>query len=185
MLDLGKIDKSWTLFLDRDGVINEEKDQDYIYHYGEFVFYKGVIPAIKTFSGIFSKIVITTNQRGVGKELMSEADLLLLHDMMLKDIEAAGGRIDKIYFATSIHDDHPLRKPQIGMALLAKKDIPDINFSKSIMVGNTLSDMEFGRNAGMHTIFLQTTNPGMKLPHPAIDMAFPSLEDLAKALHLG
>jgi phosphoglycolate phosphatase-like HAD superfamily hydrolase len=52
------------------------------------------------------------------------------------------------------------------------------------MVGNTLSDMEFGRNAGMYTIYLRTTHPGQPLPHPAIDLAFNSLYDFAKHLHL-
>ncbi|MBS1974038.1 MAG: histidinol phosphate phosphatase, partial [Bacteroidetes bacterium] len=66
MLNLKQIDKSWTLFLDRDGVINHEKEQDYIYHYGEFVFYDGAREALKIFSGTFSLIIIATNQRGIG-----------------------------------------------------------------------------------------------------------------------
>jgi D-glycero-D-manno-heptose 1,7-bisphosphate phosphatase len=52
------------------------------------------------------------------------------------------------------------------------------------MVGNNLSDMEFGRNAGMYTVYLRTTLPGQALPHPAIDLAFNSLYDFAKHLHL-
>ena len=182
MLDLKSIDSSWTLFLDRDGVINEEKSQGYIYHYGEFVFYKGVREAIQYFSSRFQHIILTTNQRGVGKGLMSEEDLHQVHKMMLQDITALDGRIDKIYFASSIHDDDPMRKPYPGMALLAKKDFPAIDFSKSIMVGNNLSDMAFGRNAGMHTVFLKTTSPDQAIPHEWIDLAFDSLEDFAKAL---
>ncbi len=101
---------------------------------------------------------------------------------MLADIEAAGGRIDKIYVASGATDDDPLRKPHPGMALLAKNDFPAINFSKSIMVGHNLSDMEFARNAGIrYSVFLKTTHPDFELPNPAIDMAFSSLEDFAKA----
>jgi D-glycero-D-manno-heptose 1,7-bisphosphate phosphatase len=183
MLDLTKIDKSWTLFLDRDGVINEEKAQDYVYHYHEFIFYNGVPEAMKVFAETFGPIIITTNQRGVGKGLMTEHDLHEIHKNMVADITTAGGRIDSIYFASSVYDDDPLRKPQTGMALLAQTDFPQIDFSKSIMVGNNISDMEFGRNAGMHTVFLKTTSPDTQLPHATIDLAFESLADFAKALH--
>ncbi len=68
------------------------------------------------------------------------------------------------------------------MALQAKARFPEIDFSKSIMVGNNISDMEFGRNAGMYCIFLTTTIPHVELPHLAIDMSFNSLTDFAKAL---
>jgi len=64
----------------------------------------------------------------------------------------------------------------------AKKDFPQIDFARSIMVGNNVSDMLFGRNAGMHTVFLKTTSPDLALPHEAIDLSFDSLIDFAKAL---
>jgi D-glycero-D-manno-heptose 1,7-bisphosphate phosphatase len=62
MIDLKKIDKSWTLFLDRDGVINHEKHLDYIHTWDEFRFYEGVEEAFAIFSRIFKRIVIVTNQ---------------------------------------------------------------------------------------------------------------------------
>ena len=182
MLDLKLIDKNWTLFLDRDGVINYEKPEDYIYNYNEFVFYEGAKDAMKIFSSIFNNIILTTNQRGVGKGLMTQNDLDEIHKKMMHDIESAGGRIDKIYSADSINDDDPLRKPQTGMALLAKNDFPQIDFSRSIMVGNNISDMGFGRGAEMYTVFLLTTHPEMQLPRHDIDFAYKSLEDFAKAL---
>jgi D-glycero-D-manno-heptose 1,7-bisphosphate phosphatase len=77
-----------------------------------------------------------------------------------------------------------LRKPNPGMALLAQKDFPKIVFPKSIMVGNKISDMEFGRNAGMHTVFVKTTHPEIGPPHPAIDLCFTNLAAFAKALQL-
>ena len=97
MLDLKNITNTWTLFLDRDGVINIEKHQDYIYHYGEFVFYEGVKEALRYLSTRFKRIIIITNQRGVGKELMTEEELINIHSQMVADVEAAGGRINKIY----------------------------------------------------------------------------------------
>ena len=67
MLDLKQIDNSWTLFLDRDGGINHEKYQDYVYNYDECIFYDGVPEALKTLSDLFGLVILTTNQRGVGR----------------------------------------------------------------------------------------------------------------------
>jgi D-glycero-D-manno-heptose 1,7-bisphosphate phosphatase len=67
MLNLAAIDHSWTLFLDRDGVINHEKHKDYIHTWDEFVFYEGVPEAMKVFAERFRYIVVVTNQKGVGK----------------------------------------------------------------------------------------------------------------------
>ena len=185
MLDLSLIDKSWTLFLDRDGVINHEKYQDYVYSYDEFVFYDGVPQAMKILAERFGLIIIVTNQKGIGKGLMTDTDLLNIHAQMAKAIMAAGGRIDMIYYCPALDNNHPYRKPNPGMARQAQQDYPAIDMSKSLIVGNNISDMEFGRNAGMHTVFVKTTHPQQALPHPAIDLAINDLPAFAKALHLG
>ena len=184
MLDLQAIDKSWTLFLDRDGVINHEKYQDYVYNYDEFIFYEGVPEAMKLLAERFGKIVLTTNQRGIGRGLMTEEDLNNIHRHMLTDINAAGGRIDKIYYCTAANNDDPRRKPNPGMIQDAQVDFPEIDLAKSLIVGNNMSDMEFGRNGGIYTVFVKTTCPQQAIPHPAIDLAFNSLPDFAKALQL-
>lgn len=181
--DLTYIDRNWTLFLDRDGVINEEKQNSYIFHYGEFRFYNQVKEALRIFASVFGRIVIVTNQRGVGRGLMTAEQLEIIHDQMVAEIVLAGGRIDKIYYADSLDDDHPHRKPHPGMALAAQGDFPEIDFRRALMVGNNLSDMEFGRNTGIYTVYLRTTHPDQPLPHPAIDLVFNSLYDLAKHLH--
>lgn len=181
-LQLKNIDKSWTLFLDRDGVINHEKKDDYILNWGEFEFYEGVKEAIAKFSGLFGKIIVVSNQRGVGKGLMTEGDLTHLHQEMGAEIVSTGGRIDHIYYCTSMDNTHPDRKPNPGMAFRAKKDFPSIDFSKTIMVGNKPSDMAFGRNAGVYTVFVSTTNPYQAFPHPDIDLCYPDLWNFAKAL---
>ncbi len=184
MLDLQSINKSWTVFLDRDGVINHEKYMDYVYNYDEFIFYEEVPEAIKLISSLVGHIIVTTNQRGVGKGLMTEDALKSIHKRMVKDINAAGGRIDRIYYCTSVNNDNPNRKPNPGMIWQAQTDFPDIQLKKSVIIGNNLSDMEFGRNAGIHTIFVKTTQPEQVLPHPLIDRAYDSLSDFAKALQV-
>lgn len=181
-LDLKTIDNSWTIFIDRDGVINHEKKEDYILNPGEFRFYEGIPEAFKKLRNHFGKIIIVSNQRGVGKGLMSESDLQDIHRKMVEEIEIAGGHIDKIYYCTSTDNKHPGRKPNPGMAFHAKADFPDIDLSKSVIIGNKPSDMLFGRNAGMHTVFVATTNPDIVLPHPDIDVLFTSLPDFVKAL---
>lgn len=184
-LDLKNIDDSWTLFIDRDGVINHEKKEDYILNWREFKFYDGVREAFKKLSDKFGKIILVSNQRGVGKGLMTETGLNSIHQHMLKQIETAGGRIDQAYYCTSTDNKHPDRKPNPGVAFRAKADFPTIDFSKSIIVGNKLSDMLFGRNAGIYTVFAATTNPEIPFPHPDIDLRVESLSAFAKALPAG
>lgn len=181
MLDLKKIDASWTLFLDRDGVINHEKKEDYILTKAEFHFYNNVTAALKILGEVFGVIVMVTNQRGIGKGLMTDEDLTLIHKYMLQEINIASGRIDKIYYCSALDNVCFERKPNPGMAYLAKKDFPSIDFSKSIIVGNKLSDMEFGKNAGMHSVFVATTNPEISYPHPSIDLRFNNLFEFANA----
>ncbi len=181
-LDLTSIDKKWTLFLDRDGVLNHDKIGSYIFTPDEFMFYDAVPEALGLLKEKFGRIIITTNQRGVGRGLMNVNDLDNIHKKMLGIIEAHNGNIDAIFYANSTHNDDPIRKPNTGMAVRAKEQFPDIEFSHSIMIGNNITDMEFGRNAGMYTAFLTTTIPEIELPHPAIDMVFNSLPAFAKAL---
>ena len=181
-LDLHKIDNSWTLFLDRDGVINEDKVGSYIFHKDEFKFMQGAPDFFKRLSEKFGHIIVVTNQRGIGRELMTEEHLTGIHDKMNEAIVTAGGKIHGIYFASSIANNHPLRKPNPGMAFKAKTDFPMIDLAKSIMVGNKLSDMLFGKNAGMYTVFIASTNPEVAFPHPDIDLRFELLQDFAKAL---
>ncbi len=173
------IDKSWTLFLDRDGVINKKLDNDYVKHWIEFEFLDGVIDAIKFFNTLFGKIVVVTNQQGIGKRLYRTEDLELIHKNMVYEITYHGGRIDKVYFSPYLHsENHPTRKPGIGMALQAKEEHSEIDFSKSIMIGDSMSDMEFGKNAGMKTIYIsqETKND------PKIDFTFKSLNEVVIAL---
>jgi len=181
--DPSKIDKNWTLFLDRDGVINVEKKDSYVLNVAEFIFSDGVQQAIKTLSEIFGLILIVSNQRGVSKGVMSLEDLHDVHAYMLEEINQQKGRIDKIYFCTDMDSNSPNRKPNPGMALQAKKDFPQIDFSKSIMVGNKLGDMQFARNTGMYAVFIASTNPEIAFPHELIDARFNSLQEFAYALH--
>lgn len=177
------IDKSWTLFLDRDGVINEEKIHDYIYNWEEFKFYDGALEAFFIFAQRFNKIIIVTNQKGVGKGLTKIEELNRIHQNLIKSVLAAGGRIDAVYFCPDLDNNSPNRKPQAGMGFQAVADFPDIDVQKSIMVGNTMSDMEFGRNLGVaKNVFLPTTRKEIDTNDSRIDLAYLTLIDFAKSL---
>ena len=179
--NLKNINPSWTLFIDRDGVINDEKHLDYIHSWDEFKFYDGVKEALEIFNKKFGTIIMVTNQRGVAKGLTKLKDLELIHKNMLQEIEDSGGRIDKIYFCPDM--ESPNRKPNPGMGLQALKDFPKIDLSKSIMIGNTLSDMKFGKNLGVAiNIFLPTTRKDVDVNDPDIDLVFNDLISVAKAL---
>ena len=182
MLDLKKIDNTWTLFLDRDGVINHEKHDDYIHTWDEFKFYDGVKDAIAVFAGKFKHIIVVTNQRGIGKGVTQLSDLQLMHKNMIAEIVLAGGRIDAVYFCPDVDDTSPNRKPNTGMGLQALKDFPGIDMDRSIMIGNTGSDMQFGRNLGIKTVFLPTTRPEVDLNDGRIDAVYDSLVAFAKEL---
>lgn len=153
------IDKTWTLFLDRDGVINKKLENDYVKHWIEFEFIEGTFDALKKIESVFGTIVVVTNQQGIGKGLYRTEDLELIHKNMIYELSYLGGRIDKVYFSPYLDSEkHPTRKPGTGMGLQAKQDYPHVDFSKSIIVGDSMSDMEFGRALGMKTVFISDTD---------------------------
>ena len=161
---------------------NEEKKEDYSRNWAEFKFYTESLLAMPLLAQKFSRIIITTNQKGIGKGLMSDADLSNIHAQMTAEIVAVGGRIDAIYYCPDLDNQSPNRKPQPGMAFQATEQYPMIDLNKSIMVGNRMSDMEFGRNAGMLTVYLATTHPEAPFPDTKIDDRFDHLFQFAKAL---
>lgn len=178
------IDKTWTLFLDRDGVINLHYPNDYVKSWNEFYFLEGVMDALQSLGRSFRRIVVVTNQQGVGKQLMTQADLDFIHSEMLREVRKYGGRIHAIYAATQRIDEDVkgMRKPGLGMAKQAKKDFPEIIFERSLMVGDSGSDMLFGKNAGMYTVFVGDESKLKEGEARYIDFYFDSLKDFADAI---
>jgi len=172
-----QIDKTWTLFLDRDGVLNKKIDDDYVRSWEQFEFLPGVKESLRNLAQIFHRIVIVTNQRGVGRGLMSVDDLNLIHDKLKFEIEASGGRIDAIFCCTDVGEEGSThRKPKPGMAFDAKNQFPDIDFNKSVIVGDSASDMLFGENLNMKKVLISHKIKG----NP--DLIFPSLIEFSAVL---
>ncbi|MCX6283426.1 MAG: HAD family hydrolase [Bacteroidetes bacterium] len=178
-----KIDNTWSLFLDRDGVINQRMVDDYVRNWEQFIFKPGAREALTELSGIFSRIVVVSNQQGVGKGLMSEKEVENLHSRMISEVTTEGGRIDAAIFCPALEREKSFnRKPNIGMALQARKRFPEIRFRQSVMVGDSLSDMIFGKRLGMKTVFLSADLPHIRRGYKTINFVFPDLRAFAKEL---
>jgi len=169
------INKTWTLFLDRDGVINKRLEDDYVKTLSEFEFLEGVPEALKNFADLFGKIIVVTNQQGIAKGFYTENDLNMIHHYMVDEVEKHGGKIDKVYHSPYLaSENHEWRKPNTGMAFQAQKDFTEIDFSKSVMIGDSMSDMEFGRKAGMLTVYINSE----KVTDSKIDYCFENLSSV-------
>jgi histidinol-phosphate phosphatase family protein len=170
-----------TLFLDRDGVINVYRPDDYVKSVDEFVFIDGVREALRILSSLFARIIVVTNQRGVAKGLMTLQDLETIHRYMIESVEATGGRIDGVYVSTALDDSHLDRKPNPGMAFCAKRDFPDIDFANSRMVGDSVSDIQFANNAGIPAVLIGNKCKPEEISLP-IQAHYPNLITFAKTL---
>lgn len=178
LFSLENITHDWTLFLDRDGVINVRPYQDYVKKPSDFLFLPGVIEAIALLRKHFKYLIIVTNQQGIGKDLMTEHDLIAIHNKMQLEIEQHHGKIDAIYYCSKLAGEkNNCRKPEPFMALKAKEDFPDIEFAQSIMAGDTSSDILFGQNLGMKTIQIGEEQLDVKA-----NFLFPDLLSFAKSL---
>ena len=143
-----------TLFLDRDGVLNRHIPDDYVRNWGMWEWMPGMPAEIKKWSAKFEHIILVSNQRGVGKGVMSDADLSSIHGHMMMDIMEAGGRLDLALYCTALDKDDARRKPNIGMFREAQALFPDIDAKSSVMLGDMPSDAAFARNCGISFILL-------------------------------
>ena len=142
-----------TLFLDRDGVINNKIEGAYVRSFSEFKFIEGVLQAVSQLSNVFNRIIIVTNQQGIGKGLMSEIDLHNLHGQMSERILKYGGKIDRIYHCPHLEEvDCLCRKPKAGMIQQAVVDFPEIIIENSYLVGDSDSDIEAGKRMNLRTV---------------------------------
>ncbi len=154
--------KSKVVFLDRDGVINEDKD--YVYKIKDFVFIESVVESCLNFSRAGYKIIIITNQAGIGRGYYTEKDFWVLTDWMLAAFKLCGVTIEAVYFCPH-HPTHgkgeylqacQCRKPEPGMLIKAAKEY-NLDLESSFLVGDKLSDIKAGQAAGVGRNFLVKT----------------------------
>ena len=151
------IDTTWTLFHDRDGVINERVFDGYVLSIKDFIFKEGVLENACLLFGKFAHVFIVTNQQCVKKGIISKASLDDIHDWMSEQFLKEKAHIDEVFVATELNNkDSRRRKPNLEMGLEAKMKFPNVDFEKSIMIGDTDSDISFGQNLGMKTVLIES-----------------------------
>lgn len=176
------IDKNWTLFLDRDGVLNRRIVDGYVIRWEEFGWIPGVLESLKSLADIFGTLIVVSNQQGVGKGIMTHDQVNEIHANLLKDVDKHGGRIDAIYYSPHLAKERAfMRKPDVGMGLKARKEFPAVRFRKSVMAGDSLSDMLFGRHLGMKTVFLSDNRQDLRKGYKLIDFVFPDLRSFTNS----
>ncbi len=154
---------AWTLFLDRDGVINKRNVGGYITKWADFEFEKGALSFISSVKSFFETIVVVTNQQGVAKGVMRQSDLDEIHTNMIHKIREVGGEIHQVFSCTCLASDPDnCRKPSGDMAQQAKEIYPSIDFKQSIMIGDSVTDMQFGHRLGMKTLFIHNQSDTME-----------------------
>lgn len=152
----------------------------YVTSIDEFKFLDGVKDSVAQFSSLFNHIFVVTNQQCIGKNIISESNLNVIHRYMLDEFEKIGAKISKVYFAPELkNNENSTRKPKPDMAYLAQKEFNNVDFNYSIMVGDTDSDIKFGKNLGMKTVRIKTEEPiGIDA-----DYTVDSLSELLKILN--
>jgi len=150
------ITEDWTLFLDRDGVINVMIEGEYIHDVDRLEIRRDFWNAAPLLFSKFSRKILVTNQQGVDKGLCTQAQVDVVHGYMQSLMKQHGLSLDAIYCCPHLQGSGcGCRKPDIGMALMAKRDFPEIDLSKSVMIGDKLSDVQFAKNCGMVSVLLK------------------------------
>jgi len=150
-----------TIFLDRDGVINENRP-NYVKSWSEFSFLPGSKEAIAMLTNVGHRIIVCTNQAGIARGILSQATIEEIHCRMVAEIAEVGGRIERVYFCPHGKDENCFcRKPRPGMLLHARDEL-DIDMRDAIFIGDSISDICAALAAGVHPILVLT---GLGMEH--------------------
>jgi D-glycero-D-manno-heptose 1,7-bisphosphate phosphatase len=173
---------SGTVFLDRDGVLNRKLPEgQYVTGWQHFELLPGVPEAIAQLNQAGLRVLVVTNQRGIALGLYTAADVEHIHTQFLALLAKSGAHIDGFYFCP--HDKHQCncRKPLPGLFEQAQVQFRDIEPATSLVIGDSLSDIEFGRNLGLRTIFIEGDpdhqKTGASRASALADLSFASLPD--------
>jgi D-glycero-D-manno-heptose 1,7-bisphosphate phosphatase len=176
-----------TVFLDRDGVLNRKMPEGrYIASWSEFQPLPGVAQAIARLNRAGLRVVVVSNQRGIALGLYTADDVRQIHSALQSWLQPQGAHIDAFYFCPHDAQQCNCRKPLPGLFHQACTDFPQITTASSVMIGDSLSDIEFGHRLGMTTLFLEgepeLRKPGAEAARQLADLCFPSLTEATEAL---
>jgi D-glycero-D-manno-heptose 1,7-bisphosphate phosphatase len=148
--------KRWTVFLDRDGVLNRKAPpDDYIKSWQEFAWVPGAPEALRTLQQRGLRLIVVTNQQGIAKGLIKLDALDDIHRNMEADLARAGVVLDGIYVCPHLAGTCDCRKPETGMFRAAQRDHRGLSFEHSVVLGDSASDIEAGRRIGARTVYLR------------------------------
>jgi D-glycero-D-manno-heptose 1,7-bisphosphate phosphatase len=144
-----------TVFLDRDGTLNVKAPEgEYVTSAEGLTWLPGACEAVRLFTDAGVRVIVVTNQRGIALGRMTEDDLSAIHQRMLDELDAAGGRVSRIYHCPHEAGTCDCRKPEVGMFLQAQRDFPEIRFDRSAVIGDSASDMAAARRIGATAVYL-------------------------------
>jgi D-glycero-D-manno-heptose 1,7-bisphosphate phosphatase len=176
-----------TVFLDRDGVVNEKMPEgEYVRSASEFRLLPGVAEAIARLNRAAMRVVVVTNQRGVALGLYTDEDVRAIHAALVQQLESHGAHIDGFFICPHDKGACNCRKPLTGLFDQAVARFPEIRAETSVMIGDSLSDIEFGRKLGMLTVFIEgdpeRRKAGGEKAAETADLRFADLPQAADAL---
>ena len=171
-----------TVFLDRDGVLNQKMPEgQWVTRWADFHVLPGVPETIAKLNQAGLRVVVVSNQRGIALGRFSSADVEAIHTAFQKLLKTHGAHVDAFYFCPHDRLECNCRKPLPGMFEQARGEFPEISATTSAMVGDSLPDVEFGRRLGMLTVFIdgaqEHQKPGAQKASEIADLRFNSLED--------
>jgi D-glycero-D-manno-heptose 1,7-bisphosphate phosphatase len=163
-----------ALFLDRDGIVNVERD--YVHKAEDFTFVDGIFDLCRAAQRDGCQLVIITNQAGIGRGLYTENDFAIVTAWMTAAFADQGVTLAKVYYCPfhpeatidRYRRDHDDRKPRPGMILRARDEL-DLDLSQSLLIGDRLTDIEAGRRAGIPRLCL--------MPHKSAEAAVAAHDD--------
>lgn len=144
-----------AIFLDRDGVINRNRD-DYVKDWSEFEFEERSLDGLILLAKTDFLVIVTSNQSAVGRKLLSIAQLEEIHRQMCASVYDVGGRIDRIFYCPHRPEDNcECRKPRPGMLYQARDEM-FVDLSQSYFVGDSIVDLAAGSAVGCTTVLVRT-----------------------------
>jgi D-glycero-D-manno-heptose 1,7-bisphosphate phosphatase len=176
-----------TVFLDRDGVLNEKMPEGhYVTSWSDFHLLPGAAEGIGRLNRAGLRVVVVSNQRGIALGLYTAADVETIHSKLQSVLKEYGAHLDGFYFCPHDKGQCNCRKPLPGLFEQAVAQFPEITASASGMIGDSVSDIEFGRRLGMLTVFVasdpERQKPGAHTAAEMADLRFPSLAESVEAL---
>ncbi len=181
------LDALKTIFVDRDGVLNKKMPEGrYVTSWSDFEPLPGAAEAIGRLNLAGLRVVVVTNQRGVALGLYTAADVEAIHAAYQRLLATAGARVDSFYYCPHEKGCCECRKPLPGLFAQAQAQYPEIEARSSVMIGDSFSDMEFGRRLGMKTIFIagdpERQKPGAETARSLANLYCESLAEAVDAL---